>query len=102
MNQVQQISCRVEFRTIIELVRFIVSLTFKLLNLPIFWICVTLPVIVVMKFKYIMSMQLMKVVTIDDDAEIVADVINESVVDVVNENVVETEIDVNEGGVDAN
>jgi len=44
----------------------------------------------------------MKVVTIDDDAEIVADVINESVVDVVNENVVETEIDVNEGGVDAN
>jgi len=43
-----------------------------------------------------------EVVIVDDEAEIMADVINENVVDVVNEIVVEAEIDVNEGVVDAN
>ena len=43
-----------------------------------------------------------KVVTIDDEDEIMVDAINDSVVDVVNENVVDAEIDVDERVVNAN
>ena len=76
--------------------------TFKLLEMPIFWIYVTLPIVRVMKFIYIMNIQYLnqivapkeavhepEVVTIDDEVEIV--------VDVVNENLDKAEIDVNEG-----